>query len=75
MKIIRINKEGQITIPHQFRADLNLKPDMKLCLYLEEGKIIIEPLSEDPIDILLELLKGEPSEEKNNDLKPGETED
>ena len=60
MKIVRINEEGQIVIPHKFRSDLNLKPNMKLCLYIDDGKIIIEPLSEDPIDILMELLKGEP---------------
>lgn len=64
MKIIRLNEEGQITIPLKFRNTLNLKPNMRLCIYLEEEKIIIEPLSDDPIDILVDLLKGDVQNEQ-----------
>jgi hypothetical protein len=30
-------------------------------MYIEDGKIIIEPLSDDPIQALCELLKGDSS--------------
>lgn len=61
VRIVRINEEGQITIPSAFRKELKLQPDMKLCIYIEDGKIIIEPLSDDPIQALCELLKGDSS--------------
>lgn len=68
MNIIRINDNGQIIIPQKIRTEINLKPNMKLCIYTEEEKIIIEPLKEDPINVLVELFKGNGiiSKEENN---------
>ncbi|HPZ06657.1 MAG TPA: AbrB/MazE/SpoVT family DNA-binding domain-containing protein [Candidatus Eremiobacteraeota bacterium] len=61
MKIVRINEEGQITIPSSFREALKLKANMKLCVYMEDRRLIIESLSDDPIQALFELMKEEPS--------------
>ncbi|OQA17171.1 MAG: hypothetical protein BWY64_02219 [bacterium ADurb.Bin363] len=61
MKIVRINEEGQITIPSGFREALKLKANMKLCVYMEDRRLIIESLSDDPIQALFELMKEEPS--------------
>jgi len=61
VKIVRINEEGQITIPSGFREALKLKANMKLCVYMEDRRLIIESLSDDPIQALFELMKEEPS--------------
>ena len=61
MKIVRINEEGQITIPSGCREALKLKANMKLCVYMEDRRLIIESLSDDPIQALFELMKEEPS--------------
>jgi len=61
VKIVRINEEGQITIPSSFREALKLKANMKLCVYMEDRRLIIESLSDDPIQALFELMKEEPS--------------
>jgi len=66
VKIVRLNEDGQLRVPKKMRNELNIKPDTKLCIYVEENKIIIEPLHEDPISVLVELLRGEQGKDDKN---------
>ena len=45
--IITISKGQQITIPSEFRKDLNLKVGSKVEVIKKQDKIIIRPLEED----------------------------
>ena len=45
--IVTISKGQQITIPSEFRKDLNLKAGSKVELIKEQNKIIIQPIEED----------------------------
>ena len=45
--IVTISKGQQITIPSEFRKDLNLKVGSKVEVIKKQDKIIIRPLEED----------------------------
>ncbi len=54
-KIISVSKKRQITIPLQFYKHLKLGSEVE-CL-LEDGKIIIQPLHQEPSEFSVEILK------------------
>jgi bifunctional DNA-binding transcriptional regulator/antitoxin component of YhaV-PrlF toxin-antitoxin module len=54
-KIISVSKKRQITIPLQFYKHLKLGSEVE-CL-LEGGKIIIQPLHQEPSEFSVEILK------------------
>lgn len=58
--IVTISKGQQITIPSEFRKELNLKVGSKVELIKRQNKIIIQPIEED----LEELF------EKSKHIKP-----
>ena len=48
---------GQITIPKSLRQELGITPQTKLKIYVENNRIIIEPVS--PLGLLFEDLEQE----------------
>jgi len=55
--IVTISKGQQITIPAEFRKDLDFKAGSKVELIKKQNKIIIQPL-EDDLDKLFAAAKG-----------------
>lgn len=55
--IITISKGQQITIPSEFRKELNLKVGSRVELIKKRNKIIIQPIEED-IEELFEKAKN-----------------
>ncbi len=49
-KDIQATAHGQITIPKEIRDKLSITPETKLKIYLEDNKIVVEPVS--PLDLL-----------------------
>lgn len=47
MEIITLSQNGQITIPETLRKQLSLDNDSQLSLKIEEGKLILIPLTEE----------------------------
>jgi len=54
-KIISVSKKRQITIPLDFYKKLDLGKEVKCSL--EDGKIVIQPLSRDTSEFSVEILK------------------
>jgi antitoxin PrlF len=51
MPIVVLTSKGQMTIPKEIRKALNLKPDQKLAIVIEDDHAIIKPLKGDILDI------------------------
>ncbi len=72
-KILSPTERGQITIPKELREQLNIDPNTKIKVYLEENKIVLEPVSS--LDLLLKEIedeanrKGLTKEELNRELE------
>ncbi len=49
-KDIHATTDGQITIPKEIRNKLGITPETKLKIYVENDKIVVEPVS--PLDLL-----------------------
>jgi len=45
----RVTVKGQVVIPAALRRKLRIEPGTRLLVSEEEGKIILEPLFDDPI--------------------------
>ncbi len=54
---IKPTVRGQITIPKSVRQELGITPQTKLKIYVENNRIIIEPVS--PLDLLFADLEQE----------------
>jgi len=62
MTIVKLSSKNQIVIPAEIRKQLGIKSHARLRLSLseEKDKVIIEPLTNDPIKELTGILKDHP---------------
>ena len=72
-RILSPTERGQITIPKELRERLKIDSKTKMKVYLEDNKIVLEPVSS--LDMLLEEIetevkkKGITQEELNKELE------
>lgn len=59
-RIVSPTERGQITIPKELRERLNIDYKTKMKVYVEDGRIILEPFSS--LDMLLKELETEAKE-------------
>ena len=59
-RIVSPTERGQITIPKELRERLNIDYKTKMKVYVEDGRIILEPVSS--LDMLLKELETEAKE-------------
>lgn len=57
MPVVTSTIKGQIVIPAEIRARFKIKKGTRVNVYDEGGRIIIEPLTEDPIKAGRGMLK------------------
>ena len=50
--IVTISSKGWVVIPSLFRRQFGLKPGMKILVTETEGKIVLTPQTNDPVDAL-----------------------
>jgi len=55
------SSKGQIVIPAALREELGIKTGTRLALTPEEGRLILQPVTEDFIDSVMGSCKGEDS--------------
>ena len=55
------SSKGQIVIPAALREELGIKAGTRLALTPEEGRLILQPVTEDFIDSVMGSCKGEDS--------------
>ncbi|MFP4391251.1 MAG: AbrB/MazE/SpoVT family DNA-binding domain-containing protein [Desulfohalobiaceae bacterium] len=60
-KTVTVSSKGWVVIPAPLRRKIRLRPGMKMTIQEIEGKIILEPQTEDPVDILFGKLAGQAS--------------
>ena len=60
-KTVTVSSKGWVVIPAPLRKKIRLKPGMKMTVQEVEGKIVLEPQSEDPVDTLFGKLAGKAS--------------
>lgn len=58
MSVTQPNQKGQILVPKHLRRKLVLKPDGKVHLDEEGGRLVLTPVSPDPIEAATGFLKG-----------------
>ncbi len=51
MPIAVLTSKGQMTIPKEIRRALNLKPEQKVAIVVEDDHAVIKPLKGDILDI------------------------
>jgi len=51
MPIAVLTSKGQMTIPKEIRKALNLKPDQKVAIVIEDDHVVIKPVKGDILDI------------------------
>ena len=59
-RVVSPTERGQITIPKELRERLNIDYKTKMKVYVEDGRIILEPFSS--LDMLLKELETEAKE-------------
>ena len=80
MPTIKVLRNGQLTLPAQFRETLELRQGDLLNAELEEDKIILRPVTTVERKRIKEKARGEffklvdKTWEKNKDISPGEVE-
>jgi len=60
-QITSVSTKGQFVIPSEMRLSLGIKPGTRICVTLEESRIVLEPVSEDLVDRTRGMLSGGPS--------------
>ncbi len=61
IKTVTVSSKGWVVIPAPIRKKISLKPGMKMTVQEVEGKIILEPQTEDIVDSLFGKLAGKSS--------------
>ena len=70
---VTVSSKGWVVIPAHLRRRINLRPGTKMQVEEIEGRIVLTPQTEDPVDFLFGSLAGEDSltrdllEEKRQD--------
>lgn len=59
---IAVGRRYTLVIPKSIREELGLEEGRRALIYIQDGKIVIEPLPGDPFEVLREVV-GEPYEE------------
>lgn len=57
-EIVQISKKGQLLIPKFYRNKVGIKVGSKVALSVDQHKLIVHPLPEDPIEASRGYLKG-----------------
>jgi AbrB family looped-hinge helix DNA binding protein len=57
-QITSVSTKGQFVIPAEMRNSLGIKPGMRIAVTQEEGRLVIEPVSEDLVDKTRGLFRG-----------------
>jgi AbrB family looped-hinge helix DNA binding protein len=52
MLSVKLSSKGQLVIPKEIRDVLGLEAGTRLQLLVQNGKIVLEPLTQSPIDAL-----------------------
>lgn len=52
MLSVKLSSKGQLVIPKDVRDGLGLEAGTRLQLWVQNGKIVLEPLTQSPIDAL-----------------------
>jgi len=60
-KTVTVSSKGWVVIPSPLRRKIDLRPGMKMHVEEIEGRIILTPQREDPVDALFGCLAGEES--------------
>ncbi len=71
-KEITIGKRFTIVVPKAIRGILGLREGQKAILRAEEGRIVLEPLPEDPYKVLARTLGGFRYDEARHEKKAEE---
>ncbi len=61
MPIVKTSPKGQVVIPVEIRRKFGIKPGTKIYVSEEEDRVILRPLSNNPIESLCGIFKGGPS--------------
>ena len=56
-----LSSKGQVVIPSKIRRKLRLREGTKFSVAEKDGRIVLEPLSKDPIEEGYGMFAGEPS--------------
>lgn len=56
-RLVSPTERGQVTIPKEIRDDLKITPDTKLRVFIQDGRVIMEPVSS--FDLLLKEIETE----------------
>jgi AbrB family looped-hinge helix DNA binding protein len=59
--ITTVSTKGQMIIPAEMRAKLDIKPGTRISVSIEDGKLILQPIAANPLDVLQGMFKGGPS--------------
>ena len=55
IKELKVGRKGQIVIPKELREELNIKEGGIILVKKANGKILLIPKPEDPVDFLLQI--------------------
>ena len=66
-----IGKRYTLVIPKPVREEMGLREGQRVLMYVEDGKLIIEPMPLNPYQILEEIV-GEPYDEGEEEMKAEE---
>ena len=59
--VVTLSTKGQLVIPSEMRARLEIRPGTRISLSLEGGRIILQPVSDQLVDETQGIFKGGPS--------------
>lgn len=68
---VTVGRRHTIVVPKSIRSKVKLKEGQMVLVKVEEGKIVIEPLPEDPYRTLGEVI-GEPYDEREDEKRAEE---
>lgn len=60
MAVVTISSKGQLIIPASMRKALGINPKSKIRVTLSNGGILLEPLTDNPIETLTGFFKDHP---------------
>lgn len=60
MRLIKLSSKGQVVLPKEIRTAVKAEPGTTFRVFLEEKKIILEPVSKSLVDHLYGKFSGTP---------------